>query len=81
MMVEGLPVKKRKRSLEVVAVFTDHPRKIKLDNPLWFKEITVYILSIEFFTYLLSSHYCSIYKELFPHLGFTSCEALTLRVM
>ena len=32
MMVESLPVKEIKCSLEVVAVFTDHPPKIKLDN-------------------------------------------------
>jgi hypothetical protein len=32
MMVEDLPVKEIKCSLEVVAVFADHPSKIKLDN-------------------------------------------------
>ena len=32
MMVKDLPIKEIKRSLEVVAVFADHPSKIKLDN-------------------------------------------------
>ena len=32
MMVDNLPIKEIKRSLEVVAVFADHPPKIKLDN-------------------------------------------------
>ena len=32
MMVDNLLVKEIKRSLEVVAVFADHPPKIKLDN-------------------------------------------------
>jgi hypothetical protein len=32
MMVNNLPVKEIKRSLEVVVVFANHPLKIKLDN-------------------------------------------------
>jgi hypothetical protein len=32
MMVEDLPVKEIKCDLEVVAVFADHPPKIKLDT-------------------------------------------------
>ncbi len=45
MTAEGLPIKKRKRSLEVVAVFADHPSKIKLDNPSRvFGNNSVYVL-------------------------------------
>ena len=45
MMVDNLPVKEIKCSLEVVAVFADHPPKIKLDNHLLgFENNSVYAL-------------------------------------
>ena len=47
MMVKDLPVKKIKYSLEVVAVFADHPPKIKLDFSLLVWKITVCKFSIE----------------------------------
>ena len=45
-MVEVLPVKEIKHSLKVVAVFADHPPKIKLDTYFRVREITKCISSI-----------------------------------
>ena len=80
MMVDNLPVKEIKCSLEVVVVFADHPPKIKLDTRFQVREIIVYKLSIEhahtslFLIVVLFIEFCT-------HLVFTSCEALTRRMM
>ena len=66
MMVNNLPIKEIKRSLEVVVVFANHPSKIKLDNHFLGLENTVYMLFIEFLKYLLCSEYCSICREFYP---------------
>jgi hypothetical protein len=54
-MAEGLSVKEIRCSLEVVAVFADHPLKIKLDTCFRIRENNeVYKLSIE---YARTSHW------------------------
>ena len=73
--------KEIKCSLEVVAVYADHPPKIKSDTCFRVREITKCISLYWICTYLASSDFCSIYREFCPHLVFTSCETLTLRMM
>ena len=45
MIAENLAAKEIRCSLEVVAVYTDHPSKIKLDTCFRFREITKCICS------------------------------------
>ena len=78
MMVEGLPVNEIRCSLEVVVVLADHPPKIKLDTCLKGNN-KVYKLSIQHARTLLVLIFV-LFIEFRPHLVFTSCETLTLRM-
>ena len=83
LMAQEFTTKQIRGSLEVVAVYADHPPKIKLDTCFRVREISKCISSIINMHVPLQSSlffYLQRVLRICLHMVFTSCGTLTLRV-